>query len=154
MKPHHKLLTGALATPFLVTQGGATDSAPKTIKGKPGIVERYTDNTKVWRRADGQCYLERESSCPPGARCNPPPPRPVLCPPITPGVVETKPNGDRLIRHDDGFCYVHLKSTCKPEVKCNPPAPRQAECPAVAPRPMPTRNPPAPVPPSPPPKTK
>ena len=75
-----------LALPFVITAllspglaGADTSVKPKDKLPKAGNVDR------VHRDVDGKCWEYPDTSgCPPGAHCNPGPPREVQCPPDPP----------------------------------------------------------------------
>jgi hypothetical protein len=74
----------ALAAPFIITMAlapavHAEDSAAKKPKADP---------SRPYDKRGGKCYQHPEEHCPPGAHCNPGPPREVECPP------EAKPGKD------------------------------------------------------------
>ncbi|MCB9540026.1 MAG: hypothetical protein H6704_27750 [Myxococcales bacterium] len=112
-----------LAAPFVVTAGVFGGHAAAELPTAP-------HGAKVDVRPDGTCWQFYETRCPPGARCNPPPPRQVQCPPAA-GPTET------VERRADGTCWAFPADfRCPPPPStCNPPPPRQVLCPEAKPEP-------------------
>lgn len=96
------------------TQTGASETAPRSLLGISDRVRR-TGDICIITYGDGDC--------PEGARCNPPPPEPVACPPelVADGVIA---------RGDDGTCTLIPAEVCElgPMPTCNPPPPRPVPC--------------------------
>lgn len=135
MKLRHKLLSGVLAAPFVLTASVAAGDAapPKPVKQVPRMVQHFTNGDQVYLQPEeGTCTLFRHVSCPPNVPCNPPRPVPVECP--SPGLVAVLPNGDSIHRRANYFCYQRSPMNCPEGVKCNPPPPRKVDCPAEDPK--------------------
>jgi hypothetical protein len=68
-----------LAAPFVLTawlSPAFGDTSPPK-KGLPAA----DPNANVEQRPDGSCWQHETPNCPPNAKCNPPAPRQVQCPP-------------------------------------------------------------------------
>src|SRR5690606_19445321 len=75
----------------------------------------------------GRCHAHQSGgSCPPGATCNPPPPRVVPC---TPEMLPVAANPEQVTRRADGSCWGEPKIECEDGASCNPPPPRRVRCP-------------------------
>ncbi|MGK0359975.1 MAG: hypothetical protein ACI9U2_002281 [Bradymonadia bacterium] len=128
-----------LAMPFLVTaslsaSAGAHAAPPAdgpTVKppapqptAPPSTV--HVPGGRIVRDASGRCLKLITSKCPPTAKCNPPPPRAVPCPPA---LLPAARPGEQIIRKSDGTCAGFTPITCTPDATCNPPSPRPIRCP-------------------------
>jgi len=105
---------------------------PAEIYGKEAIdcprsLQSQASERQLVARGGG-CEARAVSSCPPGARCNPPrPERLAECP------EKLRP---RIEKNDDGTCWEYPViqcpvscDGCAPVPTCNPPAPRKVDCP-------------------------
>lgn len=131
-----------LAVPFLVTAsmsapaGAQPKPAPLPTANPPGPVKPArpsappssvaVPNGRIVRSASGQCRMIYQARCPVGARCNPPRPRAVPCPPA---LLPTARPGEQIIRKSDGTCAGFTPMDCPPQTRCNPPPPRPIRCP-------------------------
>jgi hypothetical protein len=80
-----------LAAPFVLTallSPAFADNTPPTRNPPPQNPPPQTkklpkapEGGNVIRHDDGTCWYHEPEHCPPGARCNPPPPHEVECPP-------------------------------------------------------------------------
>lgn len=73
----------------------------------------------------GGCAWVASPECDPGTRCNPPMPRPIVCPAVPAPQLD-----DVRERRRDGTCILYERPAtpkCPPNVPCNPPAPRRVE---------------------------
>lgn len=131
-----------LAAPFLMT---ASMAAPAGAQPAPEVkppkrpTEVAVDGGVIRKDArSGMCRQYFTSKCPPGARCNPPPPRPVRCPPEL--LPDAGPD-ETVLRRPDGTCEAMVHVKCPPGVLCNPPPPRPVRCPAPDPASQPAKPP-------------
>ncbi len=98
-------------------------AAPTTTAARP---EAVTPTSWTITNENGKCRAMEASQCPPGDRCNPPPPQSYPCidaQKIYPAVVT---------RDADGRCTTRVRSEtghCPPRALCNPPPPREVEVP-------------------------
>ncbi|MFN3197387.1 MAG: hypothetical protein ACE366_03045 [Bradymonadia bacterium] len=103
---------------------------PKPIP-KPKIESIETDSGRITRRQNGTCWQSSSMKCPEGARCNPPPPRPVTCPPeLSLGLPTQIKQGESTIwRLPNGQCEQMFNVKCPEGALCNPPPPQPVTCP-------------------------
>jgi hypothetical protein len=77
-----------LAAPFVLTamlSGPAlADNTPPKQPPQTKKLPKAPDRSRVRRDPDGRCFYHEPENCPEGARCNPPPPMEVECPPEKP----------------------------------------------------------------------
>ncbi len=87
----------------------------------------YDEKWSVSLQDDGTCLAHADDGgCPEGASCNPPPPRPVLCPD---GIQEGQWMSMWAVQGETG-CWVSAADTgCPSNAKCNPPPPQATSCP-------------------------
>ncbi len=80
-------LRKGLALPFVFTAMLSPavafgDAAPPNEKPPTKKLPKPNNEGNVFKRDDGSCWEHSGGGhCPPGAHCNPPPPREVECPP-------------------------------------------------------------------------
>lgn len=97
---------------------------PAPEPAAPPPVTSATEERKpsLIQRSNGTCALVRSSHCPEGARCNPPPPKPHPCPPLT---------TTALVRLDEG-CEQRGTWQCDDDdISCDGRGRLAAECPPV-----------------------
>jgi hypothetical protein len=66
----------ALMAPAFADNSGPTRNPPPQKRRLP----KAPDDSRVSKHEDGTCWYHAPEHCPPGAKCNPPPPREVECP--------------------------------------------------------------------------
>lgn len=106
---------------------------PQHVKPKPPPIKTIetADGKRITRRRNGTCWQSFKTSCPEGARCNPPPPRPVECPAeLSLGLPTQIKEGDKTTwRRPDGRCESMFNIECEEGSTCNPPPPQPTPCP-------------------------
>ena len=91
-------------------------------------------NVRITQQPDGTCVsFPTDFKCPTGATCNPPPPKPVECPPEQ--QLPTAKDPADVTKRDNGQCWEHRKIRCPEGARCNPPPPRRVMCPSDADQP-------------------
>lgn len=131
-----------LAVPFLMTASMTAPAAaqvvpkkpvfrnpprPPVVKPRPKVPDRMeVPGGYIKRDANDSCRKYFKSSCPEGARCNPPRPQWVACPPE---LLNWAKPGEKVERRDDGTCHVYYNVTCPEGATCNPPPPKRVRCP-------------------------
>lgn len=108
---------GATATETEAPPPEPTASA--TASGTQAPKPALATVARLVRRHDGTCVFEYGADCAPGVKCNPPGPKPVVCP----------PRGQDVDLRSDGTCFVRYDGVCPPMTPCNPPAPSVQPCP-------------------------
>lgn len=139
-----------LAVPFLMTASmaapaGAQPEPPPDrpiarnpprpprppVTAQPPIPDRLeTPDGYIQRNEHDSCRQFFKSSCPEGAKCNPPPPRWVECPSE---LLNWAKPGERVVKNPDGTCRVFHEMHCPEGATCNPPPPKRVRCPGDLP---------------------
>lgn len=142
-----------LAVPFLLTASVVTPACaqpdkperpiarnppaprPEPIQARPPIPDRMdVPGGYIKRDQHDNCRKFFQSACPEGAKCNPPPPRWVQCPPE---LLNWAKPGEKVVKNGDGTCRVFHEIRCPEGATCNPPPPKRVRCPGDLPAPQP-----------------
>ena len=75
----------------------------------------------IFQNADGTCMSESNFDCPPQAKCNPPPPTPVACPPVE----------ETGVLNRAGTCVALTAFKCPPKMDCASPNEKEVPCQTV-----------------------
>lgn len=88
-------------------------------------VNEYDQSWQVRLADDGSCLAYGEVSCEPGMSCNPPRPRPVVCPE---GIAAGESYSLWANAGEIG-CFTSPPTSCPANATCNPPPPQAIDCP-------------------------